>query len=1133
MTVSTETRRLEFVCDGLQTEFPISYPFIQESDLVVTLLDTTDGSTSVLVLDTDYSVTSITGEFSSGGTVTTVATYSSDYELIVERDVPLTQLLDLIEGDEFPADSLELALDKIVMMIQQADQSNIDGITSSTDGLMAVWDGDDGNALREAAFSEDDVQDAIDHISLTNNPHSVTAVQVGADPTGTAAAAVAAHEVAYDHTLLHFHANKALLDTVTDAGAGTLFLADDGTYKLGGGAVLSVFGRTGVVVATANDYTAAQIDNSANVFEEQANKSAANGYASLDATGKVPVAELPDSVLGDLSYQGSWNANTNSPALASGVGTKGYYYVVSVAGTTTLDGISDWEVGDWVIYNGTAWEKVDNTDAVTSVFGRVGAVTAQANDYTWAQIDKTVSSLADITTRSAGDLTSGNLGIDRLPLGGTWGLTGDLTIDGANVYVDDTLFITESIRHTGDTNTRFKFQPDTIKLETDGKEVVTINNAEQMTVKQGAGSGGTAAAYAPIVADSDGGTAIQILSPNNQMGYLIFGDNNDGTIGGIWYNHNTNDLTIRTNGSVQFYFTDDGHLGVGQDPGAWALDVVGQIRASSHINAIGGIFRTNGGTEANPAYTLYPGTDCGMYFPTASSVGFSVTGSQVVAWDAAELLFNSNSADLDFTINGQADVAYRYDAGDAKHYWGGTTNPAVDDVYNFCDGSISIYEPDSNGYLRITNSDGSVASMAVNGNATRFGRGNYPNAIDILGNENQRFIDLDDTAADAKMEINSANDDIDFVVNGDTGEVFRVQASDDTITMLGQAGLASISTGAGDNDKLVTQGYVDDAIAAIPSGYWSRTGTVLSPATSGDSIDLSGVAEGGPADPPSAGWCLLLRSEASNSGIGKGTDNSQWYVSSSTGGHRFYGDNGTNYIETFKLTASSFHVNPNANVDLDFQISKNGGGVAYKYDAGTDIHSFGGDVYLDTIKHLNEGGSVDSDTGINFADDSILFNAGGTEIFRITEGVQDWFAVNDNGGDVDFYVRKSGGGNAIAFDAGSGELTIDAITNFQSGIRKPIATKINDYTMDKGDYHIVADGSSNTVDIDLDGVDIAANDGQIWVITCEDKTNAVTVSASAGIYGGGMTGGNTFTFGSQYDSITITYDDTLGGFRII
>jgi hypothetical protein len=64
-------------------------------------------------------------------------------------------------------------------------------------------------------------------------------------------------------------------------------------------------------------------------------------------------------------------------------GTKGYYYIVSTAGT--FASIS-FEVGDWIISDGTAWGKVDNTDAVSSVFGRTGNVVASNGDYTTAQV---------------------------------------------------------------------------------------------------------------------------------------------------------------------------------------------------------------------------------------------------------------------------------------------------------------------------------------------------------------------------------------------------------------------------------------------------------------------------------------------------------------------------------------------------------------------------------------------------------------------------------------------------------------------------------------------------------------------------------------------------------------------------
>lgn len=106
------------------------------------------------------------------------------------------------------------------------------------------------------------------------------------------------------------------------------------------------------------------------------------GVATLDASGKVPLSEIPDSIIGALSYQGTWNALTNTPTLTSSVGTKGYYYVVNVAGTTDLNGITDWQVGDWAVYSGTAWQKIDNTDGVTSVNGLTGAVVLTTTNIT-------------------------------------------------------------------------------------------------------------------------------------------------------------------------------------------------------------------------------------------------------------------------------------------------------------------------------------------------------------------------------------------------------------------------------------------------------------------------------------------------------------------------------------------------------------------------------------------------------------------------------------------------------------------------------------------------------------------------------------------------------------------------------
>ena len=84
---------------------------------------------------------------------------------------------------------------------------------------------------------------------------------------------------------------------------------------------------------------------------------------------------------GSLTYQSTWDANSNTPFLQSSVGTKGFYYIVSVAGSTNLNGITSWKVNDWAVFDGSVWEKIDNqTGAVTSVNGQTGVVVLGASD---------------------------------------------------------------------------------------------------------------------------------------------------------------------------------------------------------------------------------------------------------------------------------------------------------------------------------------------------------------------------------------------------------------------------------------------------------------------------------------------------------------------------------------------------------------------------------------------------------------------------------------------------------------------------------------------------------------------------------------------------------------------------------
>jgi hypothetical protein len=199
--------------------------------------------------------------------------------------------------------------------------------------------------------------------------------------------------------------------TPAGSGGGALTLTTNGTsgaatlvgtalnipvYSTGGGsgtvesitAVLPLTG--GTITATgsiginqasvsADGYLSSTDWNTFNTKQSTSEKGQADGYAPLDSNSKVPSANLPDSLVGAVVYQGTWNASTNIPALPTpALSNKGHYYIVSASGVYL--GIT-YAIGDWAISNGSAWQKVDNTQDVNSVFGRQGNVVANQSDY--------------------------------------------------------------------------------------------------------------------------------------------------------------------------------------------------------------------------------------------------------------------------------------------------------------------------------------------------------------------------------------------------------------------------------------------------------------------------------------------------------------------------------------------------------------------------------------------------------------------------------------------------------------------------------------------------------------------------------------------------------------------------------
>lgn len=186
---------------------------------------------------------------------------------------------------------------------------------------------------------------------------------------------------------------------------------------------------------------------------------------------------------GAVNYKGTWNANSNSPMLTSSVGNQGDYYVVNIAGTTNLNGITDWQVGDWAIFNGSVWQKVDNTDGVTSVNGETGVVVLGVANIAGA-VPNTVNVLAAGLVSGGGALTGNvTISLTAVPLANVTG-AGTMASQNANAVTitggDVTANLTSNnVNLTGTTAANATFVTSELPLVPEGYITVQIGGVNK------------------------------------------------------------------------------------------------------------------------------------------------------------------------------------------------------------------------------------------------------------------------------------------------------------------------------------------------------------------------------------------------------------------------------------------------------------------------------------------------------------------------------------------------------------------------------------------------------------------------------------------------------------------------------
>lgn len=238
-------------------------------------------------------------------------------------------------------------------------------------------------------------------VDLSTSQTLTNKILDGTSATGTNNITNDADKITYDN------GSSGLTATDLQAATDELDTHIDNLETLSGSTGATHHGTfTGTTIAD-NSTTKSALQALETAVESKINsseKGANNGVATLDSGGKVPATQLPSTV---MELQGSWNASTNTPTLADGVGSIGDVYEVTVAGTQNLgSGSITFAVGDWAVYAASGvWYKSLNSNAVTSVNGYTGTVSLVKGDIGLGNVDNTSDSTKNSATADLSNKT--------------------------------------------------------------------------------------------------------------------------------------------------------------------------------------------------------------------------------------------------------------------------------------------------------------------------------------------------------------------------------------------------------------------------------------------------------------------------------------------------------------------------------------------------------------------------------------------------------------------------------------------------------------------------------------------------------------------------------------------------------
>jgi hypothetical protein len=264
----------------------------------------------------------------------------------------------------------------------------------------------------------------------------------------------------------------------------------------------------------------------------------ADGAATLATGDQIydfvtgQIANIPSG----LSFEGNWNADTDSPDLSTATPDNGQFWIVSVAGTTDLDGIDEWAVGDWAIYVSTGagtdgWQKVDNSSTLSG-FGATNQVTY------WSSTGNVAGDAGFTFNPTSNALTVGGTITATGGNSTEWNTSYDNMVTAFTDSGSGTITLTLTQQDGGTLSTSFANPQGTMSSwtikEGNGTESTDVTNGETLTIAQGSGiqseltsttSGGTIE-----ITNTDRGSSQNIFKNVASSSGTAVADNNNDTL---------------------------------------------------------------------------------------------------------------------------------------------------------------------------------------------------------------------------------------------------------------------------------------------------------------------------------------------------------------------------------------------------------------------------------------------------------------------------------------------------------------------------------------------------------------------------------------------------------------------------